>query len=430
MSTAPPPAPRCAIIGIHPDDGASLTAAARARLLTADCVIGSAQTLAQLGELLPPQVERRPFDGQLAAVADWIRAAHARHQRVVVLTSGDPLCHGLGSQLTAALGVERVEILPAVSSVQLAFARLGRAWQTVTIASCHHHDSGEWHWSATPHHALYSTLRSVARAELVAVLTSPANSPARLARALLTAGYGDEVRLSIASRLTSPDEQVVADLPLAAAAECEFATPNVVIVDRQPPPNPLPLTGIADDFFTTNSAQRGLITKAEIRAVALSKLALRADSVMWDVGAGSGAVGLEASRLCQFGDVWAIEQHPERAAQIVATARALRATNYHLTVGQAPRDLTNWPAADAVFVGGNSGQLVAIVQQSLARLRTGGRLVMSVVLLDALAQLTNWLDAQGVNWELVQLTVARSQALGSHQRLAALNPVWLVTVVN
>jgi len=168
-------------------------------ILKADVVIGAGRTLQLVRALLPTSTELKDMDGALTRVPGWIAAAREAGQRVVTLATGDPLCHGIGAWLIEKLGSEAVEILPAPSTLQLAFARFKRPWTDVTIASCHNADAGEWFVGATPDHGLYPVMRSLALHARVAVFTGPANNPARLARAV------EAVHVPVAADLTQGD---------------------------------------------------------------------------------------------------------------------------------------------------------------------------------------------------------------------------------
>lgn len=423
----------CALIGILDDGWAGLSEASRTRLRSADCVIGAARTLGLVAPHLDPSVRQRALDGALAQVPHWVREAQAQGLQVAVLATGDPLCHGIAGSLTATLGAASVEVLPAPSTVQLAFARLRRPWQGVRICSCHGTAGDDWEWNATPAHPLYPVLRAVARHPLVAVLTSPENGPDRIARALLSLGYADAVRLTVAARLARTDEALFPDLSLAQAAGQRFPDPNILICERSPASGEDPVLGLADWQFArqggSDGDRAGLITKLEVRAVTLAKLALRPDSIVWDIGAGSGSVGLEASRIAHNGHCWAIEKAAAQAADARANARRLRASNYSLFEDRAPVGLDAWPDPDAVFVGGSGGALDEIIQVVQARLRPGGRLVLNLIALEHLARATAALDRAGLPWDLIQLGVARSQPILGQHRLAALNPVWILTAM-
>lgn len=418
------------IIGILDDGWAGLGDAARAALGRAELVIGVGRTLAHIRPHLAANCALRDMDGALNATPDWIRAARAAGQAVVVLATGDPLCHGIASYLLGKLGREGVAILPAPSTLQIAFARWQKPWQTARIVSCHSRDAGEWHIGAMPEHGLYPVMQAVAHHPQVFAFTSPENTPARLARALLTAGFGDhagdEVRLSVASRLCLPDERIDHALSLEQAAAMHFADPCVVLIEHQTMKHG-PCFGREDAEYIQRAPEKGLITKQEARALSLAKLRLHADSRVWDIGAGSGSVGLECARLAHRGHVWAIEKNVADAANARANAVKFRVLNYTLCEGKAPAQLDTWPDPDAVFIGGSGGELDDLITLVLARLKPQGRLVMNFVTLENLATATAALKAAGAAWDVVQLQASRSQPILDMHRLAAQNPVWVVT---
>ena len=415
----------CQIIGILDDGWAGLGDAARAALAGADLVIGAGRTLALIKPHLP-QTALRDMDGALTQSPAWIEAARAEGKNVVVLATGDPLCHGIASYLLSKLGRDGVDILPAPSTLQIAFARWQQPWQDVTIASCHSKDAGEWVMGATPDHGLYPLMRAIALNRRVFAFTSPENNPARLARALISAGYGDEVKLSVAARLLLPDESIHHALSAADAAAMLFAAPSVVLIERSDSRNS-PAFGREDLEYIQRSPEKGLITKQEARALSLAKLCLKPDAIVWDIGAGSGSVGLEAATLAPLGHVWAIEKNAGDAANARANATQLRIGNYTLCEDKAPALLDTWPDPDAVFIGGSGGELDELIHLILSRLKPAGRLVMNFVTLENLATATTTLKALGADWDVVQLQASRSQPILDMHRLAAQNPVWIVT---
>jgi precorrin-6B C5,15-methyltransferase / cobalt-precorrin-6B C5,C15-methyltransferase len=416
------------LVGILDDGWSGLAESARAALADAALVLGAGRTLELVRRELP-RAELRAMDGMLLRLPGWIDTALAEGRQVAVLATGDPLCHGIAGHLIGKLGAARVRVLPAPSTLQLAFARWQKPWHDAAIASCHSKDAGEWQPGATPEHGLYPLLRAVALNRRVAAFMSPQNDPARLARALLAAGYAD-AKLSVACRLLLSDEAVHADLAVAEVVGMSFPEPCVVLVERDAD-EALPTFGFADDEYVQRAPEKGLITKQEARALSLAKLRLRPDAVIWDIGAATGSVGLECARLAPHGHVWAIEKNPGDAANARANAARLRATNYTLVEGRAPAGLDAWPDPDAVFIGGSGGELAALIQLCLARLRPGGRLVMNFVTLENLATATAALKEGGaganIAWDVVQLQAARSQPILDLHRLAAQNPVWIIT---
>ncbi len=412
------------IIGILDDGWAGLSEAARRRLASADFLLGAARTLELVRPHLAAGCEVRDMDGALTRTPSWIKAARAAGKSIAVLATGDPLCHGIAAFLLGKLGRAGIEILPAPSTLQIACARWQTPWQDVAIASCHSADAGEWCIGATPKHGLYPVMRAVALNRRVFAFTSPENDPARLARALLAAGYG-EARLSVASRLLLPDEAIHADLSVATAAGMRFAEPSVVLIERAADASPR--FGLEDDEYRQRTPEKGLITKQEARALSLAKLRLKPDAIVWDIGAGSGSVGLEAARLAPQGHVWAIEKNADDAANARANAEKFRVGNYTLIEGKAPAGLDDWPDPDAVFIGGSGGELAELIRLTLGRLNPGGRLVMNFVTLENLATAITTLKDIGAAWEVVQLQASRSQPILDLHRLAAQNPIWIIT---
>jgi precorrin-6Y C5,15-methyltransferase (decarboxylating) len=230
----------------------------------------------------------------------------------------------------------------------------------------------------------------------------------------------------VAERLCTADERVVADLTPADAAQQRFADPNVVLLWRtRERPNPVRF-GLADAAFHQRQPDKGLITKQEVRAVSLARLQLRADSRLWDIGAGSGSVGLEAARLCPQGHVWAIEKNDGDVAIARQNVAAFGVSNHTLVHGKAPEGLDQWADPDAVFIGGSGGELAELITLCLRRLRPGGWLVMNFVTLENLATATQALAAQQARWDVLQLQAARSKPILHMHRMAAENPVWIV----
>jgi precorrin-6B C5,15-methyltransferase / cobalt-precorrin-6B C5,C15-methyltransferase len=416
----------CRVIGVLDDGAASLGATALAHLRHADLVIGGARTLALFDDDIAPGAVRRDLTGQLSAVPEWIRGAREAQQRSVVLATGDPLCHGIASYLASRLCIEAIEVLPNVSTLQLACARVGLAWQDARIVSIHAKDAGEWARGASPSHGLYGLAQALRQHDRLAVLTSPDNTPGRIARLLLAEGLGEDFHLAVAERLCTADERVLADLSPAEAAQQRFADPNVVLLWRvRARPNPVRF-GLADAAYQQRHPDKGLITKQEVRAVSLARLQLRADSVVWDIGAGSGSVGLEAARLCPQGHVWAIEKNEGDVAIAGRNAQAFGLSNHTLVHGKAPEGLQAWADPDAVFIGGSGGELAELIALCLRRLKPGGWLVMNFVTLENLAAATQALSAQDAPWDVLQLQAARSKPILHMHRMAAENPVWIV----
>lgn len=416
----------CRLIGVLDNGVEGLTPQALRFLQEAQVVIGGQRTLALFAAHLHPYAQTHDLGAQLTQVPRWIDEARAAGRQVVVLATGDPLCHGIGQYLGEKLGRDVIEIHPNISILQLACARLRLTWQDARICSIHGKDAGEWTPGVGPTHGLYALLRAIQRHDLLAVYTSPENTPARIARMLIAEGLDAGWRMTVAERLLQSDERVLHDLSIDDAAQRDFADPNLVLLTRSAPLEKSILFGIADEGFHQRKPDKGLITKREVRAVSLARLQLRADSIVWDIGAGSGAVGLECARLCAEGHVYAIEKNVEDAAIAMHNQHALRVTNYSLLHAKAPQGLDTWPDPDAVFIGGSGGELAELIVLCLRRLKPAGWLVMNFVTLENQADALHALKTCGARWDVTQLQAARSQPILHMHRMAAENPVWII----
>ncbi|HEX6511883.1 MAG TPA: precorrin-6y C5,15-methyltransferase (decarboxylating) subunit CbiE [Chloroflexota bacterium] len=384
-----------AVVGLSPDN-LSLSPKAQKLIEHAEVLAGGKRQLARFAE---HPAERILVANDALASVEAIRRAEEAGRRVVVLASGDPLLYGIGATLVRELGQARVKILPAVSSVQLAFACAGEPWHDATILSAHGRE-------------LHQVLMPAMQATKLAVLTDAVNTPAAVCRALSVAGVED-CRAIVCENLGEPNERITHSR-LKLVAEGSFAEPNVLLLLRQPGAARLHFGRPDGDFESV----RGQITKAEVRAVALSKLRLAPAGVLWDVGAGSGALAIEAAGLMPRGAVYAIERDADHVACLRRNAARHGAGNVRVIQGEAPEALAGLPAPDAVFVGGSGGRLAELLDV-LPR-----PLVMNLALLQHVSLvLEHFRDA-----EVVQLGVARSSSIASGHRLASLNPVFIVAV--
>lgn len=416
----------CRIIGVLDDGAASLTPRALSHIRQADLLIGGTRTLELLAAHFAPDARRRDLTGELTHVPEWIREAQARGKRVVVLATGDPLCHGIAGFLQARLCIEACEVLPNVSVMQLACARLGIPWQDLKICSVHSRDTGEWHTGAGREHGLYPIIHAAQRHDRLAIFTSPENTPDRIARLFVYAGFENEFRMAVAERLLQHNERIVTDCAIRDAANMRFADPNVVVLWRTTPRQHPIMFGREDASYRQRQPEKGLITKREIRAVSLARLQLRADSLVWDIGAGSGAVGLEAARLCPDGYVYAIEKNADDVTIATENQRMFGVHNYALKHDRAPQGLAAWPDPDAVFIGGSGGELAELIRLCLTRIKPGGWLVMNFVTFENVGLAIATLKESNAQWDITQLQASRSRPILDMHRLAAENPVWIV----
>jgi precorrin-6B C5,15-methyltransferase / cobalt-precorrin-6B C5,C15-methyltransferase len=339
--------------------------------------------------------------------------ALAETKRVVVLASGDPNFYGIGPLVVRVLGAEQVVIHPSLTAVQTACARLRMSWQDATVVSLH---GRTWEPLA----------EALGKPGPLLIYTDPAHPPGEIARFLLDRGLS-AARFCVLEDLGQETERITW-MSLAEALAREFSPLNLVVVAPEPgetsPRRPQLHLGLPEAALVH---QAGLITKAEVRAVVLAKLRLMPGQVLWDVGGGAGSVGLEASLLIPGGKVFAVERHPERAAQIAANRDKFGAPNLEIVCAPAPVCLAQLPDPHRVFVGGGGPEIGAIIQEAVRRLAPGGRVVVTAALLETLAAARNTLEQAGWDLEVVQVQVSRSHPLGGGLALQALNPVWIIT---
>ncbi|WP_027160347.1 bifunctional cobalt-precorrin-7 (C(5))-methyltransferase/cobalt-precorrin-6B (C(15))-methyltransferase [Methylobacter luteus] len=419
----------CSFIGVLDSGAASLSQEALLVLREAKYVIAGHRLLHTLADDIA-QAKHYDLTGQLKQVPDWINAALARNEAVAVLATGDPLCHGIAGFLVDKLDPNRVRILPNLSTIQLAFAELKLSWQSAKIVSVHSRDTGEWTRGAMSNHGLYELAQRCRQQDLLAILTSPDNTAARIARLLQIEGLANVFEMAIAEALKQQEQRVSAWLTIAEVAQNTYRDPNVVILKRKTAvPTPV-LFGVSDDRFQQRKPEKGLITKREVRAVSLARMQLTRSSIIWDIGAGSGSVGLEAARLCPDGHVFSVEKNADDIANVAQNQATWGISNYSFVHGKAPQCLDTWPDPDAVFIGGSGGELAELIALCLGRLRPAGWLVMNFVTLENLSAAVDTLKQLGADWDVCQIQASRSSPILKMHRLQAENPVWIVSATN
>ncbi len=416
----------CKIIGVLDNGIKGLTAETLNIIQSADLVIGANRTLKLFYEQIK-DAKQLDLTGHLKDVPEWINVALQANQQVIVLATGDPLCHGIASYLYKKIAAEQLQIIPNISSIQLAFAQIGLAWQDAKIVSVHSKNATEWSKGAGPEHGLYGLLQALLNADKLAILTSPDNSPDRIARMMLIENIADQFDISVAENLLCSDEKIIQNKPVAYIADQTFNGNDIVILNRKKASKPAIIFGLQDSDFYQRKPDKGLITKREVRAVSLARMQLKPDSIVWDIGAGSGSVGLEAARLCSQGYVYAIEKNSADYEIAGKNANQLAIYNYQLINSKAPAGLENWPAPDAIFIGGTGGELAGLIQRCLSRLNPDGWLVMNFVTIENLTTAIETLKQLNANWDMTQLQASRSQAILHMYRMQAENPVWIVS---
>jgi precorrin-6Y C5,15-methyltransferase (decarboxylating) len=405
------------VVGVGAGGWNDLAEAPRDILRSARVIFGSERQL----ELLPAEVtgERVRWPSPLLpALPGLLREPrpqpqsepHEQPENVgprCVLASGDPMFHGIGATLVRLLGAENVRVLPHPSSASLAAARLGWSLAATDVLSLVTGD-------------VASLRRLLNPGRRILVLSRGADTPAEVAAELMDAGYGG-ARLTVLSQLGGPDEQVTAGIAR------DWANPagdplNVIGVDCGDGPASSIVPGLPDEAYGTD----GQLTKREVRAVTLAALGPVPGALLWDVGGGSGSIGIEWMRAHPACRAIAIEPNEGRAATIRANAAKLGVPGLRVVEGRAPEALAGLPTPDTIFIGGGVTR-DGVLETCLAALRDGGRLVANAVTVESEVVLAEAYRKFG--GELTRLTVSRGSPVGGFTGWRTMMPVtiWSVT---
>ena len=326
-----------------------------------------------------------------------------------VLLSGDTGFYSGAKALWPLLEGYEVHTIPGISSLSYFCARLNTTWQDV-------------HW-VSAHGRTHNAVGEIQSHRRTFVLTGGETRAQDLCAQLCSRGLGD-VRIWVGERLSYPEERICAGTAQSLAGE-EFADLAVLLAEH---PHPVERSaaapGLPDSAF-----QRGKVsmTKEEVRALVVSKLRPERESVIWDVGAGTGSVSVECALAAPAGVVYAVERRSEGLELIAQNAAALGASNVIPVPGTAPEALAELPPPDRVFVGGSGGALRAILAAALDK-RPGLRAVVSAVTLETLQEAVSaFEELHFQDVDLVQVAVTRTRKVGSYHMMEAQNPVWLIS---
>lgn len=403
------------VIGVGLGGAADLSPRLLARLEAADWVVGSPRQLALFPDL---KAQRREL-GAIAETLAQVEQEQQQGQRIVVLASGDPLFFGIGRLLRQHFRPEQLRFHPSPSSVQLAFARLGLPWQNAEILSLH----------GRPIEPLIPLLQK--GRSPIACLTDPDNNPAAIARLLTQLDLQHRYELHICENLGDPSRERVRTLDPGTPTDPSSAELNVVVLVQRPTPAPaeqaLPRLGLRESDIESFSDRPGLITKREVRVLALAELELLPGQVVWDIGAGTGSVACEVARLCPDSQVYAIEKTAAGQGLIRRNAERLGCAGVTVVAGSAPTALAGLPAPDRVFIGGSGGELTRILESVATVLRPQGRVVLALATLEHLAIAQTWLTQADWEQSLLQVQLSRSTRVAGLTRFSPLNPVTIVS---
>ena len=401
----------CSVLHIIGFDSSSDKAVLQSALETSVAVVASKRSYKELQKhclrnICPPLVPVVPLAICIDTIGDCLKNGD-----VTVLASGDPFFFGIGRRLAQAFPDQKISVHPALSSMQLAFARFTIPWDDAAFVSLHGRSNDHWAASLLQHGKTF-------------VFTDPKNSPDIIA-AKLMADCGKDATLNlsvyVAEHLGFESERLITGTLVDIAAQ-KFADPNVMILVNPEERLPIyPCFGLKESEICHS---RGLLTKNEVRAAAIHALRLPRQGVFWDVGAGSGSVSLEAARLFPELQVFAIEKEAEQWQNIEDNRKKYSVWNMNRIQGEAPDSLQKLPEPDRIFIGGSGGNLKEILEICAARLLSNGIIVVNAVIFKTAQIAPQVLFELGFDVEISEIAVQRYKY--PEEKRVQFNPIKII----
>lgn len=353
---------------------------------------------------------------------EFIRKEMKKNGSIVLLASGDPMFFGIGRRAVKEFGKDTVEIIPDLSSIQLAFSRIKEAWDDAFLMSLHGGPDPEKRRRLP--YEIKDLPKLIEKYPKIAILTDKENNPSKIAGFLSSALSLQPLALKIyvCERLGYPDERIIEGTP-EEISSIEFREPNIIIIQKIKDTKEADiLFGLKEDEI---SHSKGLITKNEIRAVTIHKLKLPKKGVFWDIGAGSGSVSVEVARLFPDLDVFAIEKDKEQIDHIRENKKRFQTMNLEIIEGEAPGILDSLPLPERVFIGGSGEKLKEIMDYVIKK---GVKLiVVSAVTIDTMTDALQCFENHGYDIAISGITVSRVKTLKGKRHMHALNPIFIIT---
>lgn len=392
-----------ALIGVGCGDDITLEAAGF--LKRADLVIGASRLLSQTGRFTDGA--RKIKEYRPAPIREIV-TSEKDAERIAVLFSGDSSFFSGASAVREALKDCKANVvtMPGISSVSAFAAKIGVRTDGASLISIHGRTG--------------NPVGSIAANSRVFCLLGKEDDASALCRDLIRFGLGD-VNVALGECLGSENERIRTGRPENFTDARNDRT--AVLFAENPSPDPAVSSGIPDNAFIRGAVP---MTKEEVRTVSVSKLQLHRDSIVYDIGAGTGSVSVEIARLCRDGHVYAIERNREAAELIRKNAARFCTPNLTVIEGESPEALKDLPAPDRIFVGGggkNLGQIIRVVRDKNSKVRV----VLNAVTLETISHVMQVFDDEGIEPETVQISVARAKKAGTFHLMTAQNPVWIVT---
>lgn len=396
--------PQVTVVGVGPGSRETMTGEVRDAITRADCIIGAkrmAEAVAESGQAVFHAIAPD-------AIAEIIRRERG-HRHFVVAMSGDSGFFSGTKKLLPLLSDCDVSVLPGLSSISYLCAKLGTSYEDVVPVSIHGREG--------------TILPLVRKNSRIFTLVGGENGMGKLCAELAAEGLG-HVRVSVGEQLSYPDERITVGLAEELKEQC-FHSLSAALIENDHA-DTVVTHGLPDEAFERTESVP--MTKSEVRSVCLSKLALQADSVCWDVGAGTGSVALEMALQAEKGQVYAVERKDIAVELMRQNRRKLGANNVSVIAGLAPEACAELPAPTHAFIGGSSGNMKEIVKLLLEK-NQNVRIVATAITLESIGELTECMKAFGFEkTEVVSMSVARNKKAGPYNLMTGQNPIYIFTM--
>ncbi|MEO0378037.1 MAG: precorrin-6y C5,15-methyltransferase (decarboxylating) subunit CbiE [Cyanobacteria bacterium P01_A01_bin.17] len=402
------------VVGIGLAGAADLSSTAQAAVDQATLLVGGQRHLSYFANHVAPKLTLGDLSSALEQIQDHL--AISSQNKVVILASGDPLFFGLGRLLLTTFSTEQLTFHPHLSAVQLAFSRIKVPWQDANIVSLH---------GRSPERLIQALQKGD---DKIAIFTDPTYTPAAIAQLFLTLDLPVAYQFWVCEDLGSPSEQVQRFAPFQLLGQT-FAALNIVILIRlTPTPSEAdwPHLGLPDGSFLSFPDRPSLITKREVRVLALAELDLHENQIIWDIGAGTGSVAIETARISASSTVYAVEKTVMGHRLIQENCRRFAVSNVEAICGTAPDALAALPPPDRIFIGGSGGNLSTILDCCQIHACKQTVIVLAIATLETLEIALHWLRTHHWSTQLLQIQVSRSVPIATLTRWQPLNPVTLI----
>jgi precorrin-6Y C5,15-methyltransferase (decarboxylating) len=399
------------LIGISNFGCLDLTSRIINKVVTSDVLVGGERHLSYF-----PQ-----FKGEKIVLKSNITSTIAeiaklnKNQNISVIASGDPMFFGIGELLLKYIEKKEVLILPHISSIQYAFAKLGEKWQDATFLSVHGRD-------------IYGIANKLSKLNKVAILTDKNNTPTKIAKHLIQFNQTD-FEVFLCEEMSYEDGKITKYENITElATQTSFAELNLLILKRKSSKNQLKKQYLNDDDFEQADNTKKMITKKEVRLLSIAELNINEDSIIWDIGASTGSIAIECAKIAVNGKAYAIETNPKAIPAIQKNIERFSTDNIKIIHGTAPEALEQCQETpDSIFIGGSKGNLKDIIEYSNERIAANGNIVVNAIALENIHTAYETMKELNLNPDVKLVSISRGKNIADKLLCIANNPIYIIS---